>query len=251
MNNNIAFIAEENGTNNEVFQLLNWRFHVCYCGQLDNISHEELRELSPNIVVVGMVGSSTDYSELFTYLSEECPDISVVSISSRADSEAYEKYYETKQFHRIIRPILGKQVLEVCREILLGKVSIEESDKDEKKHILVVDDNAMILRNIKRVLEERYTVAVAASGMQAFVSIRKKMPDLILLDYEMPQMNGKEVFKKLQTNDDLKEIPVVFLTSVDAKEIVMELLALKPAGYILKPVDTQMLLDKLEGILGK
>lgn len=251
MKNNIAFIAEENGTNNEVFQLLNWRFHVCYCGQLDNISHEELRELSPNIVVVSMVGSSTDYSELFTYLSEECPDISVVSISSRADSEAYEKYYETKQFHRIIRPILGKQVLEVCREILLGKVSAEEFDKDEKKHILVVDDNAMILRNIKRVLEERYTVAVAASGMQAFVSIRKKMPDLILLDYEMPQMNGKEVFEKLQKNDDLKEIPIVFLTSVDSREIVMELLALKPAGYILKPADTQMLLDKLEGILGK
>ena len=77
------------------------------------------------------------------------------------------------------------------------------------------------------------------------------MPDLILLDYEMPEMNGKEVMEKLQSDEELREIPIVFLTSADSKEIVMELLALKPAGYILKPVESQMLLERIEEIIGK
>lgn len=251
MRNNVVFIAGENKTNNELFQLLNWRFNVCFYGSLEDISFDELKSLEPTIVVVSMLGNSTDYFELFDYISRECQEIQVVTIGSQTDCELYEKIYETEQFHKIIRPTTGKQILKVCQGLILGKILPEETDNGEKKHILVVDDNAMVLRNIKGVLEEHYTVSVAASGTQAFLSIGKKMPDLILLDYEMPQMNGKEVLKELQADNELKEIPVVFLTSADSKEIVMELLALKPAGYILKPADTNLLLEKLRGILGR
>ena len=118
-------------------------------------------------------------------------------------------------------------------------------------HILVIDDNAMVLRNIKSLLENRYSVAVAPSGKHGFMSIEQKKPNLILLDYEMPGMNGKEVLEKLQEDEDTKDIPVVFLTSVDSRDVVMELLALKPAGYLLKPVDIQMLHDKIFDIIGR
>ena len=77
------------------------------------------------------------------------------------------------------------------------------------------------------------------------------MPDLILLDYEMPEMNGKQVLQKIREQEEYADIPVVFLTSMDTREIVMELLALQPAGYILKPVDSQMLLDRINDIIGK
>lgn len=123
--------------------------------------------------------------------------------------------------------------------------------KEAPPHILIVDDNAMVLRNIKSILDKEYSVAVAASGVQAFVSVGKKKPDLILLDYEMPEMNGKEVMRKLQDELGLGDIPIIFLTSTDAKEIVMQLLALKPAGYILKPADADALLDKIKEVLGR
>ena len=77
------------------------------------------------------------------------------------------------------------------------------------------------------------------------------MPDLILLDYEMPGMNGKQVLLKIREQEEYADIPVVFLTSMDTREIVIELLALQPAGYILKPVDSQMLLERIEDIIGK
>jgi len=100
-------------------------------------------------------------------------------------------------------------------------------------------------------LEKNYSVAVAPSGVHAFISIGKKVPDLILLDYEMPEMNGKEVLEKLQAAKEYADIPVIFLTSMDNREIVLELLALKPAGYILKPADSGMLLERIEDIIGK
>lgn len=122
---------------------------------------------------------------------------------------------------------------------------------ENKGHILIVDDNAMVLRSIKKLLDTKYSVAVAPSGNHAFISIGKKKPDLILLDYEMPNMNGKEVMEKLQEDEQLQNIPVVFLTSIDSQEIITELMALKPAGYLLKPTDSQLLHNKIYEIIGK
>lgn len=254
MKNSVVFLGEENRTNNELYQLLNWRFKVTCYNDLKSFTLEELKELEPAVLIISMVGNHLDYHELFDYMAKECATIPVITISTRAESECYEPYYEKKQFHRILRPILGKRILEISRKVIIGSFYTDDDmveETDEKGHILVVDDNAMVLRNIKSVLEEKYSVAVAPSGVHAFISIGKKMPDLILLDYEMPEMNGKQVLEKLQADEELKDIPVVFLTSMDSKEIVMSLLALKPAGYLLKPVDSQMLKDKLYEIIGK
>lgn len=255
MKNTVIFIGEENKTNNELFQLLNWKFKVTYYNNLESFTLDEIKMAEPTVLIVSMVGGCMDYHDLFDYMTRECGETSVITISTKAESEIYETYYTNKHFHRILRPILGKRVLEICRSVIVGSNYRDEEESTvevgDKGHILVVDDNAMVLRSIKGILEEKYSVAVAPSGIHAFMSIGKKMPDLILLDYEMPGMNGKEVLEKLQEDEQLKEIPVVFLTSMDSREIVMELLALRPAGYLLKPVDSQLLHDKIREIIGK
>lgn len=254
MKNAVVFIGEENKTNNELFQLLNWRFKVTQYNDLESFAFEDLKVAEPAVLITSMVGNRLDYHDLFDYMVRECADVPVITISTKEESRAYTAYYEDRQFHQILRPILGKRVLEICRSVIVGSGYREEeavASADEKGHILVVDDNAMVLRNIKGVLDDRYSVSVAPSGVHAFISIGKKQPDLILLDYEMPEMNGKQVLEQLQADEELKDIPVVFLTSMDSKEIVMSLLALKPAGYLLKPVDSQMLKDKIYEIIGK
>jgi len=254
MRNVMIFIGEDNKINNELYQLLNWRFEVISYFKTD-IFIDEISILDAQLVVVSMVGKKVDYSPLFEDFQENYEDLPVVTISTRTESIAYEKYYETKQFHRILRPVTGRRILEVCRAVVEG-CGIDMYDFPiqqiaEKQHILVVDDNAMVLRNIKGVLEPDYSVSVAPSGVHAFISMGKKMPDLILLDYEMPGMNGKEVLEKIQEDEELKEIPVLFLTSMDNRDTVLKLLTLRPAGYILKPPDFQMLLEKIENIIGK
>lgn len=248
----IVFIGEENKVNDELYQLFNWRFRITCYNDTKDVPVESLEEEAPALIVVSMLGKALDFNELFQGFMEKCPKIPVVTISTKEDSDLYEKYYENDQFYSILRPISGKQIIEICKGIIIGEEYIgEEFEEERKKHILVVDDNAILLRSIKNILESRYSVAVAPSGFHALVSAGKKVPDLILLDYEMPEMNGKEVMQKLQIDDDLKEIPVVFLTSVDTREIVLELLALKPAGYFLKPVDSEKLLNRIEEIIGK
>ena len=254
MRRNIIFVGDDNKINNELYQLLNWRFEVVrFAGNVDELEEIHIQDFV--LVVVSMVGKKTDYMEWFNRLSECETLLPVVTISTESESVAYAKFYENEQFHKILRPVTGRTILAKCRAIIAGEC-LEENEtakekKNEKAHILVVDDNAMVLRNIKGILELEYTVAVAPSGVHAFVSIGKKMPDLILLDYEMPGMNGKEVLLKIREQEGYEDVPVVFLTSMDTREIVMELLALQPAGYILKPVDSQMLLERIEDIIGK
>lgn len=253
MRHYIVFIGEDNKINNELYQLFNWRFKVIYYNKTKDVPIDYLDEDKPALIVVSMLGKNIDFHELFDGFKEKCSEIPVVTISTKEESEVYDAYYESTQFHRILRPVTGKRIIEICRAVMDGKNYMEEDEflDGRKKHILVVDDNAMVLRNIKGILEEKYSVAVAPSGFHALVSAGKKLPDLVLLDYEMPEMNGKEVMQKFQLDDDLKDIPVMFLTSVDTREIVLELLALKPAGYFLKPADSEMLLNRIEEIIGK
>lgn len=255
MRDNIIFIGEDNKTNSALYQLLNWRFNVFFHDQMKNVSFHAIKMHPPTLVVASMIGNSINYNELFEYLKNECPDIPVITVGNETESDRYSEFYETGSFHKVLCPVAERHVLEICMDVAAGREYSEEKYRvfknGDKPHILIVDDNAVLLRNIKSILDNKYSVAVAASGFQAFISIGKKTPDLILLDYEMPEMNGKEVIEKLQTDEELKEIPIVFLTSMDSREIVMELLALKPAGYFLKPADSEALIEKIEGILGR
>lgn len=255
--NNIVFIGEENRTNSDLYQLLNWRFNVKNCVQPECVPVQEVAESQPVMILVSLVGGKFNLDSMFDALSVACPEVPIVTIGNEMECAVYDTYYKKEQFHKILRPVTGKRVIDICRTIIAGKAYVDVLPENnvkvsgEKAHILVVDDNAMVLRNIKGILDEKYSVAVAPSGIKAFVAMGKKSPDLILLDYEMPDMNGKEVLQKIQDDEELCEIPVVFLTSADSREIVMELLSLRPAGYLLKPVDADVLFHKIEEITGK
>ena len=127
----------------------------------------------------------------------------------------------------------------------------ESTSEAKKKHILVIDDDPMMLKLVNEQLHERYNVATAISGKLALTFLEKKHTDLILLDYEMPIMNGAEVLKKLRENTDTKDIPVVFLTGVSNRSTIQEVLAMKPQGYLLKPIDSENLFKVIMDVLGK
>ena len=82
--------------------------------------------------------------------------------------------------------------------------------------------------------------------MQAISFLFKNQVDIILLDYEMPVVDGPQVFQMLRSEDITKDIPVVFLTGVSTKEGVQRVMELKPDGYILKSTTKEDLLSYLE-----
>jgi len=119
-----------------------------------------------------------------------------------------------------------------------------------RKHILVVDDNPLMLRSIKELLKDKYDIATAVSGRLALKFLENKTTDLILLDYEMPEENGPAVLQKLRANDLTKDIPVIFLTGITEQNKIHEALILKPQGYLLKPVDHEKLLSAISKWIG-
>jgi len=116
----------------------------------------------------------------------------------------------------------------------------------ERKKIIAVDDNPENLTAIKNTLKDIYMVYPSPSANDMFELLEHIQPDLIMLDVEMPGMNGYEAVKKLKSDDKLKELPVIFLTSMNDPKSEMEGLKLGAVDYISKPFITPLLLMRIK-----
>ena len=121
----------------------------------------------------------------------------------------------------------------------------DDIEKGPKRKILIVDDDPVTLRFMKNVLEGSYDVAMANSGMNAMTFLQENKTDLVLLDYEMPVMSGLQTLNMIRADENLREIPVIFLTAKDDKETVMKVLAAKPVRYILKSKSADDILENI------
>lgn len=152
--------------------------------------------------------------------------------------------------------IKTQDVVRVAEQLLAQLAKEEEKEKalqaemERKKHILVVDDDSSVLKLLKGYLAERYDVATAINGKIALKFLETKKTDMVLLDYEMPVENGAAVLQKIRENAATAKLPVVFLTGVTDKQKILEVLALKPQGYLTKPIDMEKLSSTIKGVLG-
>lgn len=115
-----------------------------------------------------------------------------------------------------------------------------------KKKILVVDDSEVMLQFLDELLKGDYDITTVRSGLSAIRSLTLNRPDLILLDYEMPVCDGRQVLEMIRSEKDFVDISVIFLTGRVDKESVKKVLSLKPAGYLskqLKPVEIKKNID--------
>lgn len=149
-----------------------------------------------------------------------------------------------------------EDVMRVAEELLAQLAKEEEKERKlreeaaRKKHILVVDDDSSVLKLLKGYLVERYDVATAISGKIALKFLETKKTDMVILDYEMPVDNGAAVLAKIRENPATRNLPVVFLTGVTDRNKIMEVLAMKPQGYLAKPIDMEKLSSTIKGVLG-
>jgi CheY-like chemotaxis protein len=102
------------------------------------------------------------------------------------------------------------------------------------KRILIVDDDPQYATMVKDWLKGEFKVDIVTAGMQAITFLLKKEVDLILLDYEMPIVDGSQVLGMLRSEPQVAHIPVIFLTGIGDAESVKKVMSLKPRGYILK-----------------
>ncbi|MCM1538140.1 MAG: response regulator [bacterium] len=119
----------------------------------------------------------------------------------------------------------------------------------EKKKIVAVDDSGIVLKMLQKVLGEAYDVHAFSSGMRALKFLKEKTPDLIILDIDMPEINGYEMLKLIKEKNHLREIPVIFLTSNNDKDHVIKAVAGGAKDYVVKPIDPDILMEKVQAQL--
>lgn len=118
---------------------------------------------------------------------------------------------------------------------------------EEKKTVFLVDDDMTNLAVGKKVLSTEYTVVTLNSGARLFAMLERAMPDMILLDVNMPEMDGYDVIERLKREDSAaREIPVIFLTALQDEAQEIRGLSLGAIDYITKPFSPTLLLKRLE-----
>jgi len=113
------------------------------------------------------------------------------------------------------------------------------------KTVFIVDDSDTNLAKAEEALEEHFNVMTLPSAAKMFTLIEKINPDLILLDIEMPEMNGFEALEKLKASNTWASIPVIFLTGTTDAVIEEKSAKLGAVGIITKPFDSSVLLNQV------
>ena len=143
--------------------------------------------------------------------------------------------------YEITRPLDMADLLEK-----VGIVTDDEFEQQRRKCILIVDDDPTFIQMIREWLKDTYRVGMANSGTQAVAWLATNKADLVLLDYDMPVLDGPKVLEMLKSESFSSSTPVMFLTGKNDKESVTNVIALKPADYLLKTISKDKLLSTLE-----
>lgn len=123
------------------------------------------------------------------------------------------------------------------------------SDLKTKHKILIIDDENLIRQLMSALLAGFGEIELAESGIDAFQKIEANKPDLIILDVQMPDMDGYEVCRKLKGDEKTENIPVVFLTANSSNEDEERGLEIGATDFIRKPISPQIVRTRVSNIL--
>lgn len=120
--------------------------------------------------------------------------------------------------------------------------------------VLIVDDSPVMRGFIRRVMAlsgfEVGECFEASDGEEALEQLRAHPVDVILTDINMPKMNGEELLRRLESDDQLRHVPALVISTDATKHCILRMLSLGAEGYMTKPFSPEALLEELERILG-
>ena len=253
------------------FRFFDPSVYICFVEPEYEQTLDQINELKGNqyyngavIVIIGDLATcdkierKSDFTANLIIRRPVTPDNLALRITRYLDERAAKQQHDQQAIAAEMAANEERAVRE-AQAALQAAVQAAEAAKQEaapaaevsdKKHILVVDDDRTVLKMLKSALEESYEVTTMINGMMVDKLLASKTVDLILLDYEMPMETGADIFRRIKNNPTAVDIPVCFLTGVTDREKIMEVMSLKPHGYLLKPIDVDMMITTVKNLIG-
>lgn len=207
----------------------------------NEISH--LRDKAP-IIFLYLDENTVSKTDALVYVRDICMEEErlLFLVGYSADVEEVRKMMPREIIGGIFERPLNVKVIAEKLNSIVAQGELEE----KKKHILVVDDSGSTLRAVKSLLGNKYHVSMVNSATNAITFLATNLPNLILLDYEMPVCSGPQMLEMIRAEVRTNSIPVMFLTGKGDKESVKKVLALKPEGYMLKSMPPEKIMETVD-----
>ena len=219
------------------------RFIVYPC----RMSIDDINKVPPSVkIFLLLIGSSTvtGINPILIYLKDAvyerkiCPCV----ICEKSEIEETYSYLPKDCIAKIYeRPVNAKEIVAE-----LTKLHEEPPLKKRQKTILIVDDDPEYLKAMQQFMRSKYRVYMANSGASALMLLSKYTPDLILLDYQMPVLDGVKTMEALRSEPETAMIPVMFLTGKRDLGSVAQAVQMKPVRYLLKTTPASTIMNILE-----
>lgn len=244
MQNNVLIISEKDTFLAMTLQknLVNNDFKVYH--SIPNVQKiSEFRDVV-NIYIFYMDEGTAIDMDTVVYLKDMSieEDIMVILIGSNDEFREATKILPKENLAAFfLRPFDMKQFIDKMK-FLTDKQEIE----NRKNRVLIVDDDVTFLKMAYTWLKDKYRVSIVNSGVQAITWLAKNKADVVLLDYEMPVVDGPALLEMLKSETDTDSIPVFFLTGKSDLKSVQKVMDLKPQGYLLKASGKYSLLQELD-----
>ena len=250
--NKILIVGEFNQGTSSMKDFLSMYFDAQLCTLNGKILKSMLKMYQPQLVLMGIDDFGPEQQEIFEAIDEYSDKLPIITYGDAAKTDLFNEFYVSGQCSHVSELTEEDLIRAICGVLNVNADSIlNGSAEPAKKHILVIDDNNVLLRNLRKMLEEYYRVSLANSANQGMKLLEEDNVDLIILDYEMPEIDGREALEMIRANEKLKDIPVIFLTGIADKPHVDAVLDLKPAGYFVKPPMQAKMLNSIENIFAK
>lgn len=171
-------------------------------------------------------------------------EVSALGVAAKEKNEYYIAYHQSETME------LYRSILDQIEDVLQEKNTLEVKQlTDAKANILVVDDDVESLLQIEKILSEEFSVTLVRSGNEACSVLEKKVPELILIDVYMPEIDGFELLDILQKDEKLKDIPVIFLMTNHDSDVEVRGFKAGAQDFIIKPVVADIMIQRVNRIL--
>lgn len=253
-NEKILYIANFNEKTNKLFDKINAVRPAKFIHYDINQIKSFAEKSCPELVIICVSGLSYEEQHTVNLFLQFRPEYKFILYGTKEECKDFHGKFNACIIRYILTPITESDFIsivtdEICKIEGISPEEKKEPEKpaDERKKLLIVDDDPIFLRTLMNFFKDKYRVSVAKSGGEALGSLEKVSPDLILLDYEMPVTNGPQTLQMIRQNKTFENVPVFFLTGVSDPEQVKSALALKPEGYLLKTSGQIELVSRIDG----